>query len=132
MTALVLQKQHLIERLEQIAARNNTSPEMLLDTAVQEFVDKAEQQVEKVAARPAAPPEFLREAEAFERLKPELLKQYKGRVVAIYQGKVVMVGENVLDVHAAVTDKFGPVPCYVDQVEETPRRVRIPSVWRKR
>lgn len=130
MTALVLQKQHLIERLEQIAARYNTSPEMLLDTAVQEFVDKAEQQVEKVASRPAAPPEFLREAEAFKRLKPELLKQYKGRVVAIHQGQVVAVGNDRTEVLGIVLEKFGPVPCYIEWVEEqTPRRARIPSAW---
>jgi hypothetical protein len=132
MTTLVLQKPYLVEQLEQIAARSNTSPETLLDTAVQEFVEKAAQQMEKVSSRPSAPPEFLREVEAFKQLKPELLKQYKGRVVAIYQGKVVMVGDNILDVHAAVTDKFGPVPCYVDHVEETPRHVRITSVWKKR
>lgn len=132
MTTLVLNKSHLIERLEQIAAKRHTTPESLLDTVVQEFVDKAEDPPDMLPQQPPTPPEFLREVEAFARLKQELLKQYKGQVVAIYQGEVVMVGDNILDVHTAVTDKFGPVPCYVDYVEETLRRVRIPSVWKKR
>lgn len=84
------------------------------------------------AVQPPVPPEFLREVEAFERLKPELLKQYKGHVVAIYQGEVVMVGDKVVDVHSAVIDRFGAVPCYVDHVQEKPRVARITSIWRVR
>lgn len=84
------------------------------------------------AAQPPVPPEFLREIEAFERLKPELLQQYKGRVVAIYQGEVVMIGDTFDDVYGAVIDKFGTVPCYVDYVQEKPRVARITSIWRVR
>lgn len=82
--------------------------------------------------RPSVSPEFLREAEAFERLKPDLLKQYKGRAVAIYQGEVVMIGDTTMDVYGAVIDKFGVVPCYVDYVQEKRRVARIPSIWRVR
>lgn len=134
MTTLVLEQPDLIDRLEKAAIDQNTTPDTLLHTAIQEFLDKIEHQSVAVQ-RPVslAPPEFLREAEAFARLKPELFKRYKGRVVAIHQGEVVEVGDDILTVHAAVIDKFGPVPCYVDRVtEETVHRVRIPSVWRKR
>ena len=129
MTTLVLQRPQLVERLEQIAAIRNTTPELLLDTLVQEFVDKTEHEADGAAAQPAVPAEFLQEVEAFERLKPELLKQYKGQVVAIYQGKVVAVGDNRMDVFGVVLKKLGPVPCYIEWVDEqTPRRVRMPSV----
>jgi hypothetical protein len=134
MTALIVQKPELVERLEQLAIDRDTTPDALLDTAVQEFLDKVDHQaVATRPERPAAPPEFLREIAAFERLKPELLKQYKGRVVAIYRGDVVAVGDDKMSVHDAVLEKFGSVPCYIEWVEEvTPRRARIVSVWRAR
>ncbi|GEM_PF-2286708 len=133
MATLVLQKSHLVDRLAQIAANRNTTPETLLDTAVQEFLDKVERQAPPQRTQLPIPPEFLREIATFEQLKPGLLKQYKGRAVAIYQGKVVAVGDDILSVHDAVIDKFGQVPCYIEWVEEeTPRRVQMTSVWRKR
>lgn len=78
-----------------------------------------------------APSEFLREVEAFERLKPTLLSQekYRGRAVAIHQGQVVAVGDDKMEVLAQAWQEFGEVPIYVEWVEPaTPRRVRIPSV----
>lgn len=78
-------------------------------------------------------PQFEQEVLAFERLKPRLLRQYPGRVVGIYQGQVVAVGDNRLDVLDQIWDKFGEVSCYVENVEpETPRRARIPSAWIRR
>ena len=134
MTTLVLEKPELIDRLEQVAINRNTTPTALLDTAVVEFLAKVEQRLGAPSPiQPGAPPEFLREIAAFEQLKPELLKQYKGRVVAIYQGQVAAVGDSVLGVHDVVIAKFGPVPCYVEWVEEqTPRRVQMVSAWRAR
>jgi hypothetical protein len=74
-------------------------------------------------------PAFEQEVLAFERMKPQLLAQYPGRVVAIYQARVVAVGDNRLDVLDQVWDQFGEVSCYVENVQaETPRRARMPSV----
>lgn len=74
-------------------------------------------------------PQFEQEVLAFERLKPQLLRQYPGRVVGIYQGKIVAVGDNRLDVLDQVWDQFGEVSCYIETVEPvTPRRSRMPSV----
>ena len=134
MTTLVLEKTELIDRLEQIAIDRNITSAALLDTAVVEFLERVNHQSARILpTHSPAPPEFLNEIAAFEELKPELLKQYQGRVVAIYQGQVVAVGDNVLAVHDAVTAKFGSVPCYVEWVEAvTPRRVQIRSAWRAR
>lgn len=131
MAMLVLQKPELIDKLTQLASDHHTTPNALLDTAIQEFVDKMEQQPAPEAQRhPSAPPEFLREAAAFAQLKPELLKQYKGRVVAIHQGKLVAVGDDRMAVLGMVLEKLGSVPCYIEWVEEqTPRRARITSTW---
>lgn len=75
-------------------------------------------------------PEFEAEVAAFERLKPELLKRYPGRAVAIHQGQVIEVGDDKMDVLERVRRRLGDVRCYVEWVEpDAPRRVRIPTVW---
>lgn len=83
---------------------------------------------------PSVPAEFLREVEAFEKLKPKLLTQqeYSGRVVAIHQGQVVAVGDDDMEVLGMVWDKLGEVPCYIEKVQPELRRARIPSIWRKK
>lgn len=71
---------------------------------------------------------FEAELAHFERLKPQLLKQYSGRFVAIHQGAVVAVGDNKMDVLATAEEALGNVTFYVGQVTENgPRRVRMPS-----
>lgn len=73
---------------------------------------------------------FEAELAHFERLKPQLLQQYPGRFVAIYQGEVVAVGDNKMDVWAMAEAMLGNVPFCVSQVtEDGPRRVRITSAW---
>ncbi len=83
--------------------------------------------------RPAAAPvpaDFNREIAAFERLKPTLQEQYGGRVVAIYQEKVVAIGDDKMDVLGEVIEKFGPILCYIERVDKSsPRSARIPSAW---
>lgn len=74
---------------------------------------------------------FEREVAAFKALMPELLKQYPGQYVAIYQGQVAGHGDNRLALVKEVYNQFGEVPCYVEKVtSEPPRRVRIPSIWK--
>ncbi|MDQ3247631.1 MAG: DUF5678 domain-containing protein [Chloroflexota bacterium] len=93
------------------------------------FSKNSEKQQKIEAEKISTPPEFAQEVAAFERLKPELLKKYPQRVVAIHQGQVVAVGDNRMDVLGILLDRLGPVPCYIEWVEqETPRRVRMPSI----
>lgn len=81
-------------------------------------------------ATPPPPAEFMEAVAAFERLKPQLMSEYAGRVVAVYQEQVVAVGDDRLTVFDEVVKKYGHVPCYIEWVEpETPRRVRMPSTW---
>ena len=73
----------------------------------------------------------MREIDAFNGLKPELLAQYPGQYVAIYQGQVVVNGDNRLALVKEVYSQFGEVPCYVEKVTLQPlRRVLMPSVWK--
>ncbi len=71
---------------------------------------------------------FRREVEAFERMKPALLQQYAGRVVAIHNGAVIEVGdenESVTDVASRVYQRIGYVPVYIQRVEAAPHVYRI-------
>ena len=69
---------------------------------------------------------FEQEQAAFERMKPELLRAHRGKVVAIYQGQVVEVGTDIGETLDAVYDRLGYVPCYVQRVEETPHVYKFP------
>lgn len=90
---------------------------------------RAWREIQQRRARMQQPHEvFEREVEAFERIKPELLQKYRGRVVAIYNGQVVEVGhpgETVAEVAGRVYDQVGYVSVYVQRVEETPRIYKI-------
>jgi len=71
---------------------------------------------------------FEREVEAFEHMWPELLQKYHGRIVAIYDGQIVEVGdpgEGIAEVAGRVYDRIGYVPVYVQQVEERTRVYKI-------
>jgi predicted transcriptional regulator len=131
MTIISLQQPELTAKLERLAVEQNTTPEALLHAAVQDFLNKASANKSNATnGKTAFYPELEREIKAFAQLKPELLQKYKGRVVAIYQGQVVAVGDDRMEVLGVVLENLGPVPCYIEWVEEeTPRRVRITSTW---
>ena len=69
---------------------------------------------------------FERDQQAFESLKPELLRTHRGQWVAIYRGEVVEAGQDRSQVLDGVYDRLGYVPVYVQQVEERPRVYRSP------
>jgi hypothetical protein len=69
---------------------------------------------------------FEREREAFERLKPTLLKTHAGKCVAVLNGEVVEMGDDKMAVLKRVYDRFGYVPVYVQQVESSPRVYAFP------
>ena len=97
------------------------------DDLVVEWVVEKMGETELVEADTA----FEREIDAFNALKPELLAQYPGQYVAIYQGQVVVNGDNRLALVKEVYSQFGEVPCYVEKITLEPlRQVRMPSVWK--
>jgi PHD/YefM family antitoxin component YafN of YafNO toxin-antitoxin module len=77
-------------------------------------------------ARQAEEAAIEREHAAFERMLPELLKQYPGQAVAIYNGEVVAVGDAKMDLWSQVRQRLGPVPVYVQVVEYPPRVYKMP------
>ena len=69
---------------------------------------------------------FAQERASFAQMKSELLKAYRGQVVAIYQGKIVEVGSDIGQTVEKVYDRFGYVPCYLQRVEESPPVYKLP------
>ncbi len=98
-----------------------------------EWIATQVKQIVSQAFTPALPDQqtgFLAEVAAFEQLKAELLQKYQGQFVAIYQGQVVEVGHDELEVLRQVDKRFGEVPCYIELVaENSPRRARVTSAW---
>ena len=63
---------------------------------------------------------------AFQRMLPDLLKQYPGQAVAIFNGEVVGVGDSKMKLWAQMRQELGPVPVYVQVVEATQRVYKMP------
>jgi len=70
---------------------------------------------------------FEREKAAFERLRPELLKQYPEKYVAVVGGQVVEVGDDKVQVIEQVHQRLGRVAMYVQQVTDRPRIYHFPQ-----
>lgn len=81
---------------------------------------------ERRRARQAEEAAIDREHAAFERMLPELLKQYPGQAVAIYNGEVVGVGNSKMDLWSQVRQKLGPVPVYVQVIEYPTKVYKMP------
>ena len=73
-------------------------------------------------------PKWQREYRAFLRLLPELLtSEYRGKYVAIHEGRVVAGGDDRVRVAQDAFASHGYVPIYVGLVSTEPPVVRLPS-----
>jgi len=61
---------------------------------------------------------FYQEKEAFFKLKDELLKDYKGRFVAIAGGKVVDSDEDKKSLAKRIYEKYEDIPFYLQKVQD--------------
>lgn len=118
-TELTLAEAPLIDQLQRMADQEQTTADALLVQAVTEFLARREIKTpSEEAATPydsvAVHAAFEQEVTAFEQQKPQLLQTYPGKIVAIYQGRVVAVGDDRLKVHDEVIEKYGNVPCYIE------------------
>ncbi len=76
--------------------------------------------------RQAQAADFTQERAAFERMLPQLVQTYPGRVVAIYKDEVVEIGDEVGEVLAKVHARYGYVSCYVGRAELSGRVYKLP------
>lgn len=75
-----------------------------------------------------AVPKWKREALAFARLLPDLLRTDRGKYVAIHDGRVAGIGDDEVTLARSVQKAIGNQAIYVGLVsEEPPRVVRLRS-----
>jgi dCTP deaminase len=70
---------------------------------------------------------FEQEREAFERLKPELLKTHRGQYVVVRGGKAVLFGQDKTKLARQAYEQFGYGPLYIGLVEKARETVHIPT-----
>lgn len=95
-----------------------------IDTLVTEWISEHLDESETSEITQA----FEQEVAAFEQVHADLLTQYAGQFVAIYQGKVVASGSEKLALLDKVRGQYGNVVCYIEKAaSNSPRTVRMPS-----
>ncbi len=68
-----------------------------------------------------------KELEAYEKMRNELLKQYRGRVIAIKDEKLIGVYDSEEEAFKDVLEKYGLVPVLIKRVVEREKPEEIPS-----
>ncbi len=68
-----------------------------------------------------------KELEVYERMRKELLEKYRGKVVAIKDGKLVGVYDSEEEAFKDVLEKYGLVPVLIKRVVEREKPEEIPS-----
>lgn len=93
--------------------------------AVDELVAKAVRQFLDMHWRER----FEAEAQAFEAMRENLLKEYAGKFVAVYKGKVIDSDQDKRTLGKRVFARYGRAPIYFQQVTAEPLpavRIRTP------
>lgn len=71
---------------------------------------------------------WQRERSAFYQLLPDLLVAHRNRYVAIHEGHVVGVGDELIQVAREAYARYGYLPMYIGLVADPPPRlIRMPS-----
>jgi hypothetical protein len=68
-----------------------------------------------------------KELKAYEEMKEELLKKYRGKVVVIKDGKLLGVYKSEEDAFKDVLEKYGLVPVLIKRVVDKEKPEEIPS-----
>ena len=99
--------------------QNGTTVAVLLPVKLYESF-RAWQQREQPRNQSPQMVAFAQERAAFEDMLPQLLQEHPGKVVVVYQGKVIAVGDEVGPTLEQVYARFGYIPCYAGRVEPSP------------
>ena len=105
MTVVELREDALIWQIEQLAAQTAQPVEKVLATAVETYLD----QLERDGIRS--------ETQAFWAMQDELLAQYPGQHVAIYNKNVVDHDTDAASLELRVRERFGPLPVLIAPVK---------------
>lgn len=65
--------------------------------------------------------DFQADEEAYHRMRENLLKEYKGKWVAVHEGAVVAIGDQLSEVIKKAFSIIGDSPFYINKVGEEAR-----------
>ncbi len=113
METIELKAPRLVRQIEQLAGESQRTAEEVVASALEAYVDTLER--EAIAA----------ESEAFWQMQPQLVRDYPGEYVAIYQRRLVDHDADVHQLEARVRDRLKTAPVLIAPVAQ-PRELR----WR--
>lgn len=99
-----------MQRVQEAATTQTIQPEQLIDRAVRAYLRQLDR--ERIKA----------EAQAFQSQHAELVRNYLGQFVAIYNGHLVDHDPDFEALHGRIRQKFGQQPVLLRQVEIQPER----------
>ena len=70
---------------------------------------------------------LVNELKAYERMKKDLLRKYRGKVVAIKDGKIIGVYDSEEEAFNDVVNKYGFVPVLIKRVVDEEKPEHIPA-----
>ena len=106
MTTLTIDKQNLVDAIEQAAQSQNLSADEVIDKAVAEYIDRWASQ------------KLRSEQDAFAQLHPQLVEQYFGQYVAIHNGCLIDSDFDDLTLHLRLRQKYGQMPILLRKVTD--------------
>jgi len=111
------------QKVTEVSKWNQQPPVDLLTRALDDYIDKLEWE------------KLSREMKAFEAMLDELLQEYEGKYVAIHQGKVIGVDDDLSTLHNRIYYEMGSVPVLFERVSAEPKReivIRSPRLEQMR
>ena len=120
-TSSIALQPDLVERVRQITRSKGATVQDFVNQAVREHLEQLDDQ--KLEAK----------AQAFERMHPQLLRQYLGQFVAVHEGQVVDADVDFEALFLRLQKRLGDVPVLIRPVNAEPTlELRAPSPRLKR
>ena len=110
MMQVALKEPTLVVQVEQWARETSRPIEQVLETAVRTYLDELEKEA------------IHTETETFWAMHDELLQEYRGQHIALYQSKVVDHDENASRLAKRIRERFGQLPMLIAPVKPGLRR----------
>jgi predicted DNA-binding protein len=107
-TSSIALQPDLVERVHRITKSKGTTVKDFVNQAVREHLEQLEDQKLKA------------EVQAFERMHPQLVKQYLGQFVAVHEGQIVDADVDFEALFLRLEKRLGDVPVLIRPVSVEP------------
>ena len=115
-TSSIALQPDLVERVHRITKSKGSTVKDFVNQAVREHLEQLEDQKLKA------------EIQAFERMHPQLVKQYLGQFVAVHEGQIVDADVDFEALFLRLEKRLGDVPVLIRPVSvEPPPELRAPG-----